>query len=544
MEKGVFVRRSSGLVKSFSPADAFMWNCLTVGILPGAIYAISTAIYAFPAANLILGITLTGIWGVFVWMVYACLASAMPRTGADYVYESRILNPAIGFIFPMGAFVFWCLYMIIYCSMSWAIYGMSPFLASLALYSNKPELLNIAGWFLSPDGTILSATILVFLSTIQLILPLKYYTRVQWFLMGSAMVSIIIVIIALLSVNNAIFIQNFNAWTQKFGASGDYYHYIIDTARDKGLNPSLRNSWYDTLGVLPATWFLLAWAFWSAIPASEVKSAENLKKQILMVPGSGVFTAIIWIIMAAVTINTCGQEFYRALTFLSFNFPELLITSIPPYTSFLASIARPELDLIISSIVMVGFFCSAYQMVFNTIFVPVRYLLAGSLDRILPDMFSEVHPRFHTPVKSIIFCIIVTAAILAAWRFIPAIGGAAIVAAGSFAQQAPLFFTCLAGAVFPFRQKTKMVYEASPLVRLKIGKLPIITVCGVIGMGLIATVVYFWATVPELGVANPGALLYVTGVYAAFAIYYFSAKAYRKRQGIDITKAYIEVPPT
>lgn len=133
MTERVFVRKASGLVRDFSTGDAMMYNMLTVGILSGAVYAISTALYAFPGANLLLGMGITAVWGAFMWIVYVFLVTAMPRTGGDYIYESRILNSAIGFIFPMGAFVFWCIYWVIFGGTTLAIYGVNPFLATLAL---------------------------------------------------------------------------------------------------------------------------------------------------------------------------------------------------------------------------------------------------------------------------------------------------------------------------------------------------------------------------------------------------------------------------
>jgi len=537
----VFVRKASGLVRDFSTGDAMMYNMLTVGILSGAVYAISTALYAFPGANLLLGMGITAVWGAFMWIVYVFLVTAMPRTGGDYIYESRILNSAIGFIFPMGAFVFWCIYWVIFGGTTLAIYGVNPFLATLALRWNRPELLGMANWLLTADGSAIVALVMLFLATILLILPVRFYTRIQWILMGSVLLSIIVILGSLLSVDQATFVANFNGWARQFGASGNYYQHVIDTAKANGFNPSPGFSWYATLGVMPATWFLLAWAFWSVAQAGEVKRAENVKQQFIMIPGAGLLTAVVWIVIALVAISIVGQEFIASLTFLTFQHPDLLATSVPPYTSFFASIARPELDLLVAFVVMAGFFCSTLQIDYNTLFMPVRNLLAGSFDRVLPEAFSEVHPKFHTPVKAILFCLLVGIVQIAAWRFIP--GLVSTVAAASFAQQAPLLLTCIAGVIFPFRRKTKEIYASSPGAKYKVAGIPLISICGVIGAGLIVTVIYYWATVPALGVADPTALSFVVGVYAFMAIYYFAARIYRKRQGVDITKAFHELPP-
>jgi len=51
----------------------------------------------WPDANVPLGILITGIFTTFLAVAYAGLAAAMPRTGGDYVFQSRTLKPFIGF---------------------------------------------------------------------------------------------------------------------------------------------------------------------------------------------------------------------------------------------------------------------------------------------------------------------------------------------------------------------------------------------------------------------------------------------------------------
>lgn len=540
-EKKVFVRKSSGLVREFATRDAFMWNALTMGILTGAIWMVSTSLYAFPNANLVLGIALTAIWGLAMWVVYVLLVTAMPRTGGDYIYESRILNSAVGFIFPMGAFIVWCIYWVIFSGITFADFGINPFLTTIALRTESQSLLNLADWFMSSNGAVITALILLFLAAAGLILPVRHYVKMQWVLMGSAIVSLIAIIGVLLSVDHNTFVANFNAWVQQFGATGNYYQYVIDTAKAQGFNPNPGFSWYDTLGVLPVTWFLLAWAFWSVAQASEVKNAENVKQQFYMIAGAGLFTALVWIIMAVVTVQVVGQEFVGSLAFLSSDHPDLLVTNISPYTSLFATIARPGFDVVLTFVLLIGILCSSYQINYNTLFVPVRYMLAGSFDRVYPESLSEVHPKYHTPVKAVITATVIGVILIGIWRFVPGLENAS--PAGSFAQQAPLLLTCLAGALFPYLKKTKAAYEASPGSKYKVAGIPLITICGALGIALILLIIGYWVTEPRLGLANPSALTFVVGVYAFFAIYYYVAKAYRKRQGIDISQAYDELPP-
>src|SRR5437879_8546933 len=60
-------------------------------------WAYITTLAACPNANVWTGIIITGIFTGFLAVVYAGLASAMPRTGGDYVFQSRTLKPWLGF---------------------------------------------------------------------------------------------------------------------------------------------------------------------------------------------------------------------------------------------------------------------------------------------------------------------------------------------------------------------------------------------------------------------------------------------------------------
>src|SRR5207249_12054846 len=68
---------------------------LNIGIIFPWVYI--TTIILYPGASIWLGIFITGVFTGFLAVVYAGLASAMPRTGGDYVFQSRTLRPWLGF---------------------------------------------------------------------------------------------------------------------------------------------------------------------------------------------------------------------------------------------------------------------------------------------------------------------------------------------------------------------------------------------------------------------------------------------------------------
>lgn len=60
------------------------------------------AIGLYPSANLSLSIAFAAIPAIIIALTYVFLSVAMPRSGSDYVWMSRILNSALGFTVNFG----------------------------------------------------------------------------------------------------------------------------------------------------------------------------------------------------------------------------------------------------------------------------------------------------------------------------------------------------------------------------------------------------------------------------------------------------------
>lgn len=162
----VFTRKTSGLVRVMSPYSAFAYNVLAIGILFPWVYL--TASYAFPRANIPLGIIITGILLIPMWFCYSHLAASMPRSGGDYVFQSRILSGPVGFTATMIP-AWFVMYL---CFAGWMLCatGLSPMLGVLGFRSGNLGLYRAAEWFSGATGTIilsivcLTGAILIFIN--------------------------------------------------------------------------------------------------------------------------------------------------------------------------------------------------------------------------------------------------------------------------------------------------------------------------------------------------------------------------------------------
>jgi hypothetical protein len=101
--------------------------------------------------------------------------------------------------------------------------------------------------------------------------------------------------------------------------------------------------------------------------------------------------------------------------------------------------------------------------------------------------------------------------------------------------------TSLGGAVFPWTRKE--VYETSPIAKYKVAGIPLITICGVIATVFSAWMLYYYLTVPGLGVSNLTSILIMLGIFVGWSAYYFIRRWYLKRSGIELELAFKQVPP-
>src|ERR1700733_10829442 len=92
----LFTRKATGLVREGKTRDALFYKVLWSSVsLTFAFYWLFIGFY--PGSNALLGVAFAAILGVPGAFLYAMLTQVMPRTGGDYVFNSRALHPSIGF---------------------------------------------------------------------------------------------------------------------------------------------------------------------------------------------------------------------------------------------------------------------------------------------------------------------------------------------------------------------------------------------------------------------------------------------------------------
>lgn len=538
--EGTFIRKASGLVRTVPPIDAWIYNCLTMGWLSVVAYNIAFNPFAFPGGNQSLAILMTAAIGTSMWTTYMFIVSALPRSGVDWIAQSRFLSPWIAFPIVIGDF--WYL---IYWDV-WAYWfatnlGMNPFFVVAGEAWKNTAFLEFGKWVVTPKGYFLIGIIFLFLMGWQLSLPIKLFASIQRYLMYAATIGMAAYIIVFLGINPTSFAQNFNGFAARFVSDPDFYHTIIDSAIQGGYNPNPGFNWYDQIGLMAMIWSLLGWAFWSAQLSGEIKSAGNLRTQNLIMNGSGWATAIAWLVVWLVFSNAVDPTFIKCAGAAAYSgLWTLPISSLNLGMYIAASDARLGAGVMAALfIIMIGLVANAYQVYYNTMVGPIRMFFAMAFDRGLPDKFTIVHSRWHTPVYVIWLACACAVIQIYLSAYLPEVAPVFLPAALS-SGCIPYTFTSLAGALMPWRGKA--IYEASPAAKYRVGPIPLVTITGLISVVFNITMIYYWLTNPALGI-NPASMVFVFFFYILGFVWFIYWRWHRKRQGIDLSLSFKLVPP-
>jgi amino acid transporter len=531
----VFIRQATGLTRSMGTRDALLYNTMITTILLGAALSFLWVPYAFPGANLWLGILITGVVGSSMMAVYAMLASAMPRSGGDYVFQSRLLHPAAAVGLILSGFVIWLAFWESLGGWLLSTMAASPFALVLGQRTGAGWLTDFGTWASTPWGVTVVSLVAFAVAILVLVRGTRFYTRIQTVLWACVLLTFLVTWILLLGHSNADFRSAFNAFVGD-GQHRDYYQYVIDSAEKAGFHKG-GFSLLDTFGVAPILWTALAWAAWSVVTGGELKNARRLRSMMTSTIGAMALNTLLIGFTAILLVHTIGATFLGSLGYLYFTGdPALSGLAAPPFFGILASTLTSSPVVIV--LLGLGFLATGVQILIGMAWGGSRLILALAFDRMLPPTLGDVSPRFHTPVKAIaaFFALGVMWVLLYNHTEV-----ASYTLAVTLASILVYMGTMLAGMLLPYRAKE--IYKASPAAKHSLFGLPLITVLGFVAFAFNAVMAYYFVTKDELGVNDPKSLALVGGILALCVVYYYARRAWLQRDGYDPDLAFAVVPP-
>ncbi len=395
-------------------------------------------------------------------------------------------------------------------------------------------------------------TVVILLGLVIAALGMRFYVRLQYILFAGSVVSAATILLVLATTTHAAFVQNFNSFTMPLvqaqgnqtvtnavQSAGGYYQYIIQTANLT--TPAF--SWPGTLALLGVIWVSFGYAFWSIYNLSEIKSAESLKVQVWIQVGSSLLFALfllaLWYLLEAVVSLQFLESFYT----LYYNFDPstnpLAFFYNPYYPALVASLSSSP---VVWTLILVGLTFGLFQVILIVYFASTRIMFAAAMDRVLPEKIAYVTQKTRTPLVALVISAIGCEVFLYLIIYYTAL--TSYFSTAGLATQIAYVLISVTAIVFPYRNK--QIFEASPAAKYKVGGVSVLAIMGVLSLIVNLYIGWIFVAGPALGyvsVPTGSSIEFVFGIFLACILVYLVAWGIRKKQGIDLSLSFAEMPP-
>jgi APA family basic amino acid/polyamine antiporter len=539
-ETSLFLRKATGLVRSWSVFDAFIYAFFSINLITLGLYIFSQMYYL--EGGLMPALIISGIIIIFEVIVYAALIAVMPRAGGDYVWQSRILGGGIGFVLAVTGwwFILW-LWVPLYADMLRQLF-FTPLLGILGAT-------GAALWFSNTAlGLFVTAVIVCVVVGIYIAIGMKWYSRIQKWCFWISIVALAVVLLFLLVGNNARFQAGINAQApQLFDAAENVYDKTTAAGEEAGAVAPLFGG---TLGVIflaiPYLVFFNLWPNWGATLYGEVRGATDFKRNFWGMGWALIATTVLGAVFFLLISKTITWDWYMDANGAWWNYRWGYTDQVPPltvwpYPALLAVFMTPS--RIIQFIVILAM--SAWWFGWSgTVFLSsTRVIFAAAFDRLLPERVAEIDPRTRTPIVALLLMVVPSLLVSAlfAWNVF---NFQTLTLCSTLVIAVTYLGSTVAAILLPWIKKD--LYNASPIAKYKILGIPLISIAGVIFGLFLLFLLYQWLIDPNgfygIGLSNTTSVIYMLAMYVLAFVIYVGFKWYRKREGIDIAKIYEEIP--
>jgi amino acid transporter len=523
----LYTRQATGLVREIGLSSNVALNVSFIS-LPLAGFVATQAPFAFPGSNLVGIVIITAILCIAPTLLYGMLAQAMPRSGGDYVFVSRIINPLIGFVANFNITMWFQLVIALFASYL-ATLGLSPALASIGQATGNTALTDAATTVAGKEWQFAIGAIALVLVAILMSLRLQVAMRIFQILFYLSLISIAIAIV-LTAINSR---DAFVAAVSQFG--GNYDQMIADAKAAGWPGYPAGIDWGATLQATPLLFASFGYAIVSTYAAGEIRQAKtSILKGLLISLGISV---VIVLVMLGLAARTFGEEWMGAANYLALNGSEAYkLPAFPGYLFFSTMLTDNSLVIATMSLSYALAFVVALP---PTFLIATRSLFAWSFDRIIPERVSEVSERTHSPLIANAVVLVLTLIFLAFTVYGPGDFLTLLYTAGA-AEILTFIVVAIAGILFPFRRRD--LWEASP-INQRIAGIATISIVGVLAAIVYVIFLYPLLTNSALGANATVGLVAMVVIIVIPLVLYPISYLLNKRNGVDLGLAFQSLPP-
>ena len=539
-----FARKASGLVRGLSMTDAFGVGFMNQGLTPSIWVTITLGLGVFFGGNLIIAVLLSVLLaGIGFPIVWGVLGGSMPRSGGEYIYNSRILHPIIGIAESFGNAFVWLMW----------IYVLAPWLADPGVVM----LANFTGWTWLYDsatseffgglsyawGTFVIATLANIAGLLFVVFGVKIMARAQKVVMLVGIGGAVAICVVLLSFTKQDFISSWNSLAAQYG-SLDYGGFLVAAQESAGETFPTTWNWFDTLGVMVAASWLFAYSYCITYIAGEVKRPD---KTIMFANLFAILVPAVFMLVTAIGLyRLMDFQFLTATAYVDNNGPAAdLIAgySMPWEPNFvgLAAVLVPTNTWLLAFMAISFLAFDLWWVALSYMAFP-RIIFAWGMDRMGPKWFTDVNPRWASPVKNYLLCFVIAEALIAMYVFWTDNPMQGLTITGM--EITSVFgVTAIAAAVFPFSKKVRGIWDSSPYRNWKLLGVPVVTLGGIVNLIYLSILFAFFIIMPDMRDFTVSSLIFYFCVWGLGIAWYFAWRRRSKSVGIDVSMTYGELPP-
>src|SRR6266851_2319691 len=307
-----FTRRATGVLREAKTSDAFYYNVMWSSVL--LTFAFFWILYPFyyTGANALVTILIAGALGLPGAFLYAILAHLMPRTGGDYVFNSRTLHPAIGFMANFS-YCFWLAVVYGVYTTYIAAYGIGAWTRMIAGFTGATGWLSVGDWFSTHWGLFITGSGFMLLSALLFIAGgTRWFFRFQIACFFFYILSIVIVVVLGLTTSHSEFLRHFNDYAINLGQT--HASTALDaSAKAGGYAASSGLSLHASLMAVSVFWFIFGFTYSSNYFAGEIRATK--RAHIYSIPGAALLGVAVLLILTPAYTHFASYAFNAKLGF-------------------------------------------------------------------------------------------------------------------------------------------------------------------------------------------------------------------------------------
>jgi len=525
--------------------DAFGVGFMNQGLTPSIWVMTSLGVGIYLGGNLIWGtiisVILAGIGFPIVWGV---LGGSMPRSGGEYIYNSRIIHPIVGIGESFGNAFVWIMW--IYVLAPWladpGLVMMSDFMGWTWLYDAANE--TFFGGVSYEWGSFIVATVGNIIAFLFVVFGIKWFARIQKVVMVFGIGGCMVLLAGISMYNQAEFKEGWNAIAATYG-SLDYDAFLAAVNAEAGQTMPTTWNWSDTLGVMVAGSWLFAYSYCITFIAGEVKRPD---KTIILANLFAVLVPGAFMIWAAVALyHMVPFDFFSATQYVDNAGTDLDGAYTAPWsTNFLGLLAMVNQNKVLLFISVLSFLAFDLWWVALSYLAFPRIIFAWGMDRMGPKWFTDINPRFASPVKNHVLCFALGQVMIAVYVFWnnETMQGLAVTALEIFSV---FGVTAISALLFPYVKRARGIWDASPYKTWNIVGIPVVTIGALVDLLYLGILAYYFFFMPDPAKRLEGfttsTLMIIVVTWVIGIIWYFFWKSRSKAVGVDVSMTYGELPP-